>query len=204
MSVQELPADRQERTEHHLTYPVVYRLEPIADGPQYLVSYEFFHGVRRLVLPETGGTLQELELDLAADHGGERSQGLPPLGEPFEPDHDQFAHPVGQSKRLSCRRRRRSLLQRPQGLDDHEGVAIAGTPDPLGELALDARGSPARSQELHQRCRVALRERPEDKPADARQTQEIAEHQRLGDILLARCQHDQDGPGGDPSRQDGD
>jgi hypothetical protein len=88
-----------------------------------------------------------------------------------------------------------------KGLDDHKRVAATGRPDPLGQPGVSRLVPVPRAQRLHQGRGLFVGERLEAQSLEARHPHEIAEHRRLGDVLLTRRQHDQDRPRHNPPRQ---
>ncbi len=107
-------------------------VEPLADLVEHAPADELLHRRRRLALVERRRPLEHVELELTADHGGDRRQLAGALPEPAEAARDDLAHALGQGH--GRRRGDPALVKGPDRLDDDERIAVAHGPGVLGHL----------------------------------------------------------------------
>src|SRR5262245_22271568 len=128
LAVQAPAAPRWELAVGELADPIVGEVKTVSCRSQEMPSNEFFHALRRRVLPEAGGAVQEVELELAPDHRGHAQQRAAPLRQSFEATPDDLANALRQCQGISG-----AILQRTHRLNDHERIAFGGDPNPLGQ-----------------------------------------------------------------------
>ena len=142
------PGRRQLGLERRAQQRVGERVAPgrARDLGQQRAAHRGVEHVEQLVLGEAGDALEQLEVEVAADQGGDAEHAAGVLGQPADPGRDDVAHAlgharVGDPRAVELRQMARELLDEERvaaGLrvDRGDGAGRRVAADQLGDLPL--------------------------------------------------------------------
>ena len=188
-----------------LTNPLVGEVEPLAEAVQYAPPHQLFHTLGAIALVEPGHVLKERKVEPPADDGSQRYEMATLGAETLQTPGDDSPNPLGEGQHRRAGGRG-AFMKRPDRLDHHEGIPLAGVPDLL--VHPPGRDGPEGGfgQEADQGDRVRACERCERELNEMRLAAQLVEHapqdRRAGDLVVSHRQRQQDPRGPNPAGQE--
>src|SRR5262249_13625002 len=139
---------------------LVREIEALAHDVQDSAGHELLDAFRRLGAAKLGGTLQQGEIELTADHAGDTSQPARTVAEAIESFRDQVTH-AGRHAQVARCRLDLTAAEHPHRFDDHERVALARAPHMLAEPPHSGLVDAGPGESLHEGQRLLLRQWPQ-------------------------------------------
>ena len=172
--VQCLPPRAEQRLIHDVADPHVREVEALAHGVEDAPPYELFDTFGRLAAAESGGSLEDGELEVARERRRDTCKLLGTGTQPIEASRDHGAHALGQLHTGGVGKA--ALAQRTHRLHDDEGTSLAERPHLRDDVGPPRVVAVAPLERPHERRGGGLRQPAEGDVLDVRQPGQLVRH----------------------------